>query len=190
MNLHCLNIGPLLSHPPPGYPQSLAQSFDILFGFVTRHDFLGLHLLPLGLFKIYIFRLPWCYNTIDGLTKDRNAALLVAVFAVIGAIFQGQHVMQTISKGIVKTDLNYLAVCVALICSGFFVTLATFFRIPTSTSQAIVGGVIGIGLAVGAEINFTKVIHIAESWIICPILVMAISFAAGSVSSRMPLQTT
>jgi len=91
-------------------------------------------------------------------------------------MLQGHHVMNTIGKGIVKTDLNYLAVCVALICSGFFVTLATFFRIPTSTSQAIVGGVVGIGLAVGAEVDFSKFILIAESWIICPVLVMALAY--------------
>ena len=84
--------------------------------------------------------------------------------------------MHTIGKGIVKTDLNYLAVCVALICSGVFVTLATFFKIPTSTSQAIVGGVVGIGLAVGAEVDFSKFILIVESWIICPILVMALAY--------------
>jgi phosphate/sulfate permease len=101
---------------------------------------------------------------------------VVSIFAILGAVLQGEHVMKTIGKGIVKTDLNYLAVCVALICSGFFVTLATFFRIPTSTSQAIVGGVVGIGLAVGAEIDFSKFIVIAESWILCPILVMALAF--------------
>jgi PiT family inorganic phosphate transporter len=111
-----------------------------------------------------------------GLLSFKKAVLLVAVFAIIGAMLQGHHVMDTIGKGIVKTDLNYLAVCVALICSGFFVTLATFYRIPTSTSQAIVGGVVGIGLAVGAEIDFSKFILIAESWIICPILVMVLSF--------------
>ena len=100
----------------------------------------------------------------------------MAVFAILGAVLQGHHVMHTIGKGIVKTDLNYLAVCVALICSGFFVTLATFFRIPTSTSQAIVGGVVGIGLAVGAEVDFSKFILIAESWILCPILIMALAY--------------
>lgn len=111
-----------------------------------------------------------------GLISFRKAAILVAVFAIIGAMLQGQYVMKTISRGIVSTELDYLAVCIALICSGFFVTLATFYRIPTSTSQAMVGGVVGIGLAVGAEVNFSKFILIAESWIICPILVMALSF--------------
>jgi PiT family inorganic phosphate transporter len=112
-----------------------------------------------------------------GLIPFRKAALLVAVFAILGAMFQGEHVMKTISKGIVNAELDYLAVCVALICSGFFVTLATFYRIPTSTSQAIVGGVVGIGLAVGAEVNFEKFLLIAESWIICPVLVMILAFS-------------
>jgi inorganic phosphate transporter, PiT family len=111
-----------------------------------------------------------------GLIPFRRAVILVVIFAVLGAVLQGEHVMKTIGKGIVKEDLSYLAVFVALLCSGFFVTLATFFRIPTSTSQAIVGGVMGIGLAVGAEINYSKFIIIAESWIICPIMVMGLAF--------------
>ena len=111
-----------------------------------------------------------------GLISFRNAVILVAIFSILGALLQGQNVMNTIGRGIVKTDLSYLAVIVALMCSGFFVTLATFFRIPTSTSQAIVGGVVGIGLAVNAEINYSKFIVIAESWVICPLMVMALSF--------------
>jgi len=111
-----------------------------------------------------------------GLLPFQRAVFLVAIFSILGAVLQGHHVMNTIGKGIVKEDLSVLAVLVALICSGFFVTLAPFYRIPTSTSQAIVGGVVGIGLAVGAEVDFLKVITIAESWIVCPLLVMALAF--------------
>ncbi|MBT8331693.1 MAG: inorganic phosphate transporter family protein [Deltaproteobacteria bacterium] len=111
-----------------------------------------------------------------GLISFRNAVILVSIFALLGALLQGQHVMQTIGKGIVKADLGYQAVVIALISSGFFVTLATFFRIPTSTSQAIVGGVVGIGLALRADVNYQKLTTIAESWIICPVLVMVLAF--------------
>jgi len=89
--------------------------------------------------------------------------------------------MKTIGTGIVSTELNYRAILISMLCSGFFVTLATFFRIPVSTSQAIVGGVIGIGLAVGAEINYSKVITIAGSWVLCPILVMVLSYLLSHV---------
>jgi PiT family inorganic phosphate transporter len=112
-----------------------------------------------------------------GIISFKKAVIIVAVFSIVGGMLQGEHVMKTIGKGIVNADLNYTAIMVALICSGFFVTLATFFRIPTSTSQAIVGGVVGIGLAVGAQVNSSKLITIAGSWIICPILVLALAFS-------------
>ncbi|RLC32272.1 MAG: inorganic phosphate transporter, partial [Deltaproteobacteria bacterium] len=111
-----------------------------------------------------------------GLISFKKAVALVAVFAVLGSMLQGGHVMKTIGRGIVHGDLNYTAIMVALICSGFFVTLATFFRIPTSTSQAIVGGVVGIGLAAGVQVNYSKFITIAGSWIVSPILVLTLAF--------------
>ena len=116
-----------------------------------------------------------------GLISFKKAALLIACFALLGALLQGQNVMHTIGKGIVKEDLSFLSVLIALICSGFFVTLATFFKIPTSTSQAIVGGVIGIGLSVGAKVDFSKFIVIVESWVICPLLVMALALALSQI---------
>ena len=113
-----------------------------------------------------------------GLFSFRRAVILVAVFSIVGGLLQGDQVMKTIGKGIVKIDLSQLAVLVALICSGLFVSLATIFRIPTSTSQAIVGGVLGIGWALEAQIDYAKFITIAQSWLICPLLVMALAYGA------------
>jgi PiT family inorganic phosphate transporter len=120
-----------------------------------------------------------------GLLSFRRAAFLVALFSVLGAVLQGQHVMHTIGTGIVKTELDLLAVFVALVCSGIFVTLATFFRIPTSTSQAIVGGAVGVGLAIDAPISYTKFFTIAESWVICPLLVMVLAFGLFHLITRL-----
>ncbi len=125
-----------------------------------------------------------------GLISFKKAVILVSIFAFLGAVLQGHHVMETVGKGIVKEDIGFTAVLVALICSGFFVTLATFFRIPTSTSQAIVGGVVGVGLAAGAKVDFSKFITIAESWIICPILVMALAFALSHLLGFFLRKTT
>ena len=111
-----------------------------------------------------------------GLLNFRRAVFIVSVFTILGAVLQGHHVMETVGKGIVRSELGYLAVLVALLCSGFFVTLATFFRIPTSTSQAIVGGVLGIGLATDAPIDYSKVLIIVESWVLCPVLILIFAF--------------
>ncbi len=104
---------------------------------------------------------------------------MVGIFVILGALFQGQNVMKTIGTEIVKEDLSYTAIFIALICSGFFVTLATFFKIPLSTSQAIVGGLIGVGLSIGASVDFSLLTLIAESWVVCPILVMVLSYVTS-----------
>ncbi len=111
-----------------------------------------------------------------GLISYRRAVILVAVFVIFGALIDGGHVMQTIEKGIVSEPLDYLAIFVALVCAGSLVALATFYRIPTSMSQAVVGGILGIGLAMGAQIQYSKLIIIVESWVLCPILVMGLSY--------------
>ncbi|MCF8107044.1 MAG: inorganic phosphate transporter family protein [Desulfohalobiaceae bacterium] len=111
-----------------------------------------------------------------GLLNFRRAVIIVSLFTILGAVLQGHHVMETVGKGIVRSELGYLDVLIALLCSGFFVTLATFFRIPTSTSQAIVGGVLGIGLATGSSIDYSKVITIIESWVLCPVLILVLAF--------------
>ncbi len=111
-----------------------------------------------------------------GLITFRNGVILVAIFAVLGSVLEGRAVMETVGTGIVKGSLSKGAIVVALISSGFFVTLATFFKLPVSTAQSIVGGIVGIGLAVNEQIDFSRFITIAESWIICPILAMVLSF--------------
>lgn len=73
-----------------------------------------------------------------------------------------------------------LAILVALLSAGLFVTLATFSRIPVSTSQAIVGGVMGVGIGmVGFEpgyFQFDVLWRILECWVLCPIMTMILSF--------------
>ncbi len=118
---------------------------------------------------------------------------------------QGHHVMKTVGKGIVITDsvtyqthndeaapddfktlfpdgrLPDLAILVALLSAGFFVTLATFSSVPVSTSQAIVGGVAGVGVGiVGLEASYFKIavlLRILGAWVISPVLTMILAFA-------------
>jgi len=120
----------------------------------------------------------------SGLLTFRKAALLVSVFAILGAVLQGGNVMKTIGKGIVTSELSVGAIITALLCSGLFVTAATLFRLPVSTSQAIVGGIAGVGLAAGADINLMKLITIAEVWVICPFLTGLLAFFIYWLTSK------
>jgi phosphate/sulfate permease len=110
------------------------------------------------------------------LIRYRTAIVMVAIFVIMGALLQGGDVTKTIGKGIVAAPISTLGVMAALLCGGLFVSLATFFRIPVSTSQAIVGAVAGVGLASSLTVNFSKVITIAECWVLCPLLTMVLTY--------------
>lgn len=106
-------------------------------------------------------------------------AVIIAIFAeLIGAVLVGANVTNTIRKGIVdpahfdaEPMILALGLLAALVGSGFFLTIATLFGLPVSTTHAIVGAVIGFGMVVlGFEaIRWGNVGNIAMSWVISPI---------------------
>jgi PiT family inorganic phosphate transporter len=123
----------------------------------------------------------------SGLISYRKGILLVAIFVMVGALLQGHNVMKTIGKGIVTEQLPVTAVLAALLSAGFFVTLATWFRLPVSTSQAIVGGVAGVGFSTGMAVNMAKLATIVQIWVVCPFLTGLLAIALYKLLS-MPVR--
>ena len=104
----------------------------------------------------------------------RQAIILISVFGLLGALLQGSYVIKTIGTGIVpmneldKTSAKYLALITAFsACS--WVVLATYWKMPISTSHSIVGAVAGAGLAIGAPIKWKALADIFMCWILTPL---------------------
>lgn len=110
----------------------------------------------------------------SGILSYRRAVILVAVFVILGSVLQGQQVIKTVGKGIVEAKLPDLAIFIALVSGGVWVMLATFLGIPVSTSQSVVGGVLGVGIArFGMRpeyISYGVLKKIVVCWALCPIL--------------------
>jgi PiT family inorganic phosphate transporter len=104
----------------------------------------------------------------------RQAIILIAVCGFLGAFLQGGFVIKTIGKGIVqvqeleRTARIYLAV-VAAFSACAWVVLATYWKMPISTSHSIVGGVAGAGLAIGAALRWKVLLDIFICWILTPV---------------------
>lgn len=106
------------------------------------------------------------------------ALVIAAIFECAGALIAGGDVVDTISKGIVSPkaipDQQHFiwAMMAAMFAAAIWTHLATYLGAPVSTTHAIVGGVVGAGIAtVGfGAVNWTAMSAIAASWVISPIL--------------------
>ncbi len=112
----------------------------------------------------------------SGLLSYRGAVYVVAFFVVVGGLLQGYQVAHTVGKEVVTVELPQLAILVSLVSAGLFVTMATFFGLPVSTTQAIVGALTGIGLATRSPINARELLKIVEIWVLNPLLMGMLAF--------------
>jgi len=104
----------------------------------------------------------------------RQAIILIVIFGFLGAFLQGSYVIKTIGKGIVPLDklgrdLSFYVALVAAFSACAWVVLATYWKMPISTSHSIVGAVAGAGLAVHAPIVWKKLLDIFICWVFTPL---------------------
>ncbi|MDE0826341.1 MAG: inorganic phosphate transporter [Akkermansiaceae bacterium] len=107
-----------------------------------------------------------------------GAIIIAAVFEASGAFIAGGGVVSTIKKGIIDPslipngDVFVWLMMAALLAGAIWLNLATALGAPVSTTHAVVGGVLGAGIAAGGmEIaNWDKFGLIAASWIISPLI--------------------
>jgi PiT family inorganic phosphate transporter len=103
----------------------------------------------------------------------KEAIIITCVFSFLGAILLGSRVIKTVGKGVVPLDRlePQAAMFVALAAcfgAGIWVLIATYRKIPVSTSHSIVGAVAGAGLAILAPVYWQKIGEIFLSWILTP----------------------
>ena len=107
-----------------------------------------------------------------------GALLIAAIFESAGALIAGGEVVATVSKGIIDpaqvadSSTFVWAMTAALVSAALWVNLATIVGAPVSTTHAVVGGVMGAGIAAAGfqVVNWTTMGAIAASWVVSPIM--------------------
>jgi len=115
----------------------------------------------------------------------KQAIFIAMIFEFAGAYLAGGEVTATIRNGIIDTDaftdkpdLLIIGMMSALLASAIWLTVATYYGWPVSTTHSIVGAIVGFA-AVGVSIDsvyWSKVGTIAISWITSPLLAGSIAF--------------
>ncbi len=125
----------------------------------------------------------------------RQAIFLAGILNIIGAVFIGSHVTNTIRKGIVSTDIMtdphvaLIGALSALLAAALWVSFATWKSLPVSTTHSIVGAMIGFGIMAGgfSVINWGKLLAVVLSWIISPLFSIVIAYLIFKIIVRLIL---
>ncbi len=100
--------------------------------------------------------------------RFRTAAIYCSIFVILGAVVSGAGASHTLGKlGVVNALGGAFVVAFSAAVSVYFMTLARF---PVSTSQAIVGSIIGWNFYTGALTDVNSLTKIVSTWILCPVL--------------------
>ncbi|RLD77662.1 MAG: inorganic phosphate transporter, partial [Bacteroidetes bacterium] len=100
--------------------------------------------------------------------KFKQAAIIASVFVVLGAVFQGAGGSHTLGK-LGSVDALGGAFTVAL-AAGIAVFWMTKLKLPVSTSQAVVGAIIGWNFFTHNPTDISSLTKIVTTWISGPIL--------------------
>ncbi|MDX9976799.1 MAG: inorganic phosphate transporter [Candidatus Cloacimonadales bacterium] len=100
--------------------------------------------------------------------KFKTAAWVASIFVVLGAVLQGGATSSTLTKlGSVNALAGSFTVALAAALSLFFMAR---IRIPVSSTQAVVGAIVGWNFFTGAFTDFSVLAGILSSWIVTPLL--------------------
>lgn len=94
-----------------------------------------------------------------------KAALLASLFVILGAVLEGGHGIETL-QGLSPMDLE-MAVLTS-VAAAVTVTGMTLFRLPVSTSQAVVGAIVGAGL-LQHQLHLEGLVKVAVCWVGTPL---------------------
>ncbi|MFO7753373.1 MAG: anion permease [Desulfobacteraceae bacterium] len=99
------------------------------------------------------------------MVKFGTAAVLASVFVVIGAVMSGSAGIETL-KGLTSFDISEAVI--ASVAAAISVSAMTVFSLPVSTSQSVVGAIIGIGI-INGQVNTAGLGKVVACWVGTPV---------------------
>jgi PiT family inorganic phosphate transporter len=121
------------------------------------------------------------------MVKFRTAAVLCALFVVVGALVEGRAGIETLKE---LTAVSLEQAVVITVAAALTVSLLTVLGLPASTSQAAVGAILGIGFF-NQEINLAGLGKVVACWFGTPVgavlAALVLYRILGTAYNRLPI---
>jgi phosphate/sulfate permease len=111
----------------------------------------------------------------------KHILILATIFAITGSFILGEAVSKTVGKGIL-VSLNDAIVITILISTAIWLIISSALGLPISTTHATIGAVIGLGIALNAELGWLKILELGIWWVLSPIIGFIVTFLVFKVA--------
>ena len=109
------------------------------------------------------------------------AASLASICVLAGALLQGRPGMETLS-GLTRMTVGQAVL--SSVGAAATVTVMTIMKLPVSTSQAVVGAILGIGI-INRQVNFSGLGKVVACWLGTPLGGIVIAIIAYKVIAAL-----
>ena len=109
------------------------------------------------------------------MVRFQTAALICTIFVILGATVSGAGAAHTLGRlGAVNTLPGAFTVCLAVALTIYWMTR---LGLPVSTSEGMVGGILGWNLYTASATNAASLGKIVGTWAVCPLMSAALAAA-------------
>jgi inorganic phosphate transporter, PiT family len=117
----------------------------------------------------------------------RMATILIAIFVFLGSIIQGPGQFEHIDFEGIPGDTTGTAALIATVAAAITVTIITYLAIPSSTSQAAIGGLMGISIAAAglSGVHWDKFLKMLFCWLVNPVMSAVVCIILLKVLGRL-----
>jgi len=123
----------------------------------------------------------------------KQAVIIAGILNFIGAVFVGEHVVETVKGGIVNismipnSSILLFGFVSALLAAALWVTLSTWYEMPISTTHSVIGALMGFGIIASGItcVQWGQVGSVAMSWVLSPIFGCVLAFLVFKIIVRL-----
>ncbi len=113
----------------------------------------------------------------------KQAVLLIGIFTSLGAILGHSAVSGTVSN--LAEGMNLTEIGLVLFSAAIAVTVASLRGIPISTTQSIIGGLLGASIKLGIPVQWHVFGKIALAWVLSPLTAALLAIIIYNLYSHL-----
>ena len=111
-----------------------------------------------------------------------RAALLIGIFAGLGAVAQGGSISETVGKDLILgVQISPLAAAAGLLTAAGFIVLGVQTGYPVPAAFAVTGAMVGVGLSLGGDPALDTYRRIGTFWALVPVVSGSIAFGTATL---------